>query len=56
MKTLTLVVCLTIFLGGCGSGMGSTANNVTMQGGQWEYAVVPANEVIPFVIDLRLRR
>jgi hypothetical protein len=55
MKTLTLVVCLVIFLGGCGSaGMGSTTNNVTMQGGQWEYTVVPANEVIPFVIDANL--
>jgi hypothetical protein len=55
MKTLTLVVRLAVFLGGCGSaGSGSTANNVTMQGGQWEYAVVPANDVIPFFIEVNL--
>jgi hypothetical protein len=54
MKTLTLVVCLVIFLGGCGSGgMGSTssANNVTMQGGQWEYVAVPENSTIPIYIE-----
>ena len=55
MKTLTLVVCLAVFLGGCGSaGSSSTANNVTMQGGQWEYTVIPANDVIPFIIDANL--
>jgi len=54
MKILTFVVCLAIFLAGCGSGMGSTANNVLMQAGQWEYVVVPANDTIPFVIDANL--
>ena len=44
MKVLTLVVCLAIFIAGCGSaGARSTANNVTMQGGQWEYVVMPEN-------------
>jgi hypothetical protein len=54
MKTLKLVVCLAIFLGGCGSDMGSTANNVTMQAGQWEYLVVPENGVIPMYIEANL--
>ena len=43
MKVLSLVVCLAIFIAGCGSG--STANNVVMQGGQWEYVVTPENGV-----------
>jgi hypothetical protein len=52
MKIQTLVVCLAIFLTGCGSGSGSTANNVTMQGGQWEYVVVPENGTIPMYIEM----
>jgi hypothetical protein len=55
MKIQTLVVCLAIFLAGCGSaGAGSTANNVTMQGGQWEYVVVPENGTIPTFISANL--
>jgi hypothetical protein len=51
MKTLTLVVCLSIFLVACGSGgSNNSAENVTMQGGQWEYAVVPENAA-PMYID-----
>ena len=55
MKIQTLVVCLAIFLVGCGSGSsGSSANNVMMQAGQWEYVVVPENGTIPMFIDVNL--
>jgi hypothetical protein len=55
MKKQTLVVCLAVFLGGCGSaGSSSTANNVTMQGGQWEYVTVPENSTIPMYIEANL--
>src|ERR1700743_1242697 len=48
MRNLTLVVCLVaVLLGGisgCGSASeGSTAENVTMEGGQWEYVDTPEN-------------
>jgi hypothetical protein len=52
MKTLTLVVCSAMFLAACGSaGTGST-ENLTMQAGQWEYAVVPDNNSTPMFIDV----
>ena len=54
MKSLTLVVCFAIFLVGCGSGSGSTANNAMMQGGQWEFVVVPENGTMPMFIDANL--
>jgi hypothetical protein len=55
MKALTLVVCLAVFLGGCGSASSSsTANNVMMQGGQWEYVAVPENSTIPMYIEANL--
>jgi hypothetical protein len=59
MKVLTLVVCLAIFIAGCGSssaanGSVSTANNVTMQGGQWEYVVTPTNGSITMLLDANL--
>ncbi len=55
MKNLWLVVCAAMLLAACGSaGVGSTANNVTMQGGQWEYAVVPDNSSTPIYIDVNL--
>jgi hypothetical protein len=41
-----LVVCLAVVAAGCGSAAASsssTAENVTMQGGQWEYVVTPEN-------------
>jgi hypothetical protein len=41
-----LMVCLAVVAAGCGSAAassGSTAENVTMQGGQWEYVVTPEN-------------
>jgi hypothetical protein len=42
MKTATLVVCLGMVVGGCGSGnMVNAAKNVVMKGGQWEYVVTP---------------
>jgi hypothetical protein len=46
MRNLTLVVCLVAVFSGCVSGCGSAAassENVTMQGGQWEYVVAPEN-------------
>jgi hypothetical protein len=47
MKFLTLVVCLVVFIAGCGSASSAntvnTANNVQMQGGQWEYVITPDN-------------
>jgi hypothetical protein len=47
MRNLTLVVCLiSVFSGsisGCGSAGASSTENVTMQGGQWEYVVTPEN-------------
>lgn len=52
MKVLTLVVCLAIFIAGCGSA--STANNVTMQGGQWEYVITPDNGSITMLLDANL--
>jgi hypothetical protein len=53
MKTLTLLVCSAMFLTACGSaGPGSTGNNVTMQAGQWEYAVIPDNNSTPMFIDI----
>jgi hypothetical protein len=52
MKVLSLVVCLAIFIAGCGSG--STANNVVMQGGQWEYVVTPENGSITMLLDANL--
>lgn len=55
MRIQTLVVCLVVFLAGCGSGgSGSNLNSVTMQGGQWEYVVVPENGTIPMYIDVNL--
>jgi hypothetical protein len=55
MKIQTLVVCLVPFLAGCGSGgSGSNLNSVTMQGGQWEYVVVPNNDTVPLYIDTNL--
>ena len=51
MRKLTVVVCLGMVVLGCVSGCGSAgasstsgnslAENVTMQGGQWEFAVTP---------------
>jgi hypothetical protein len=42
MKNVALVVCLGMFLLGCGSGnMVNVARNVVMKGGQWEYVVTP---------------
>jgi hypothetical protein len=55
MKKQTLVVCLSVLLAGCGSGgMSSTQNNVMMQGGQWEYVVVPENGTIPMYVEMNL--
>jgi hypothetical protein len=42
MKNASLVVCLGMFMLGCGSGnMVNAAKNVVMKGGQWEYVVTP---------------
>jgi hypothetical protein len=41
-----LLVCLAVVAAGCGSAaasLNSTAENFTMQGGQWEYVVTPEN-------------
>ena len=55
MKNLWLVVCAATLLAACGSaGTGSSLNNVTMQGGQWEFAVVPDNLSSPLYIDVNL--
>ena len=59
MKVLTLVVCLAIFIAGCGSssaanGSSSTANNVMMQGGQWELVITPDNGSITMLLDANL--
>lgn len=55
MKILTLVVCLGMLLNGCGSaGSRLTTNNVMMEGGQWEYAVVPEDGAIPIFIEVNL--
>jgi hypothetical protein len=47
MQVLTLMVCLVVFIAGCGSASSantvSTTNNVQMQGGQWEYVITPDN-------------
>ena len=43
MTKLCLLTVLGLCLVGCGSGSGSTENNVTMQGGQWEYVVTPGD-------------
>ena len=54
MKNLTLVVCVVVLLLGGVSGCGSAgatsstaanAENVTMQGGQWEYVVTPQSGI-----------
>ena len=54
MKILMSAVCLAIFLTGCGSGSASTASNTMMQGGQWEFAVVPENGSMPMFIEVNL--
>jgi hypothetical protein len=55
MKNLCLVVCAATLLAACGSGgSGSSLNNVTMQGGQWEFAVAPDNSSSPLYIDVNL--
>jgi hypothetical protein len=42
MKNAALVVCLGMFMLGCGSGnMVNVAKNVVMKGGQWEYVATP---------------
>jgi hypothetical protein len=42
MKNVALVVCLGMFMPGCGSGnMVNVANNLVMKGGQWEYVATP---------------
>ena len=52
MKTVMLLVCSAMYLTSCGSaGPGSTATYVTMQAGQWEYAVIPDNNATPMFID-----
>jgi hypothetical protein len=47
MKVLALMVCLEIFIAGCGSASSAntvtTANSVQMQSGQWEYVITPDN-------------
>src|SRR6267378_1421148 len=55
MKNLCLVVCAAMLLAACGSGgSGSSLNNVTMQGGQWEFAVAPDNSSSPLYINVNL--
>ena len=55
MKNLWVVVCAAMLLAACGSaGTGSSLNNVTMQGGQWELAVAPDNNSSPLYIDVNL--
>jgi len=55
MKSYCVLVCSALFLTACGSaGTVSTANNVTMQGGQWEFAVAPTDGSSPFYIDMNL--
>ena len=55
MKTLAPVVCLGMLLNGCGSaGSRLKMNNVMMEGGQWEYAVVPEDGAIPIFIEVNL--
>lgn len=55
MKNRALVVCLAVCLAGCGAGqMVSTAKNVVMQGGQWEFVVVPDNGAITMDVDANL--
>lgn len=42
MKNAAVVVCLGMFMLGCGSGnMVNVAKNVVMKGGQWEYVATP---------------
>jgi hypothetical protein len=42
MKSMALVVCLGMFILGCGSGnMVDVTKNAVMKGGQWEYVVTP---------------
>jgi hypothetical protein len=55
MKNLCVVVCSVMLFGGCGSsGNVSTANNLTMQSGQWEYAVVPDGSSTPMYVDFNI--
>lgn len=52
MKNTTLLVCICVLLVGCGSaGSGSTANNMAMQGGQWEYVVTPESGGMAMYVD-----
>jgi hypothetical protein len=52
MKNMTLAVCLAMCVAGCGSGR--AANNVVLQGGQWEFVVTPDNGGITMDIDANL--
>jgi hypothetical protein len=52
MKNIALMVCLALCLAGCGSAkLVSAANNVVMQGGQWEYVIQPDNGAITMYLD-----
>jgi hypothetical protein len=58
MKNLWLVVFLSLFVGGCGTasvGSSSTTQNVAMEAGQWELAVVSDNNGSPnMYVDVNL--
>jgi hypothetical protein len=56
MRNLMLVVCLFAVLSMCVSGCGSAnaSENVTMQGGQWEYVVTPENSGITMYFGTNL--
>jgi hypothetical protein len=58
MKNAALVVCLGMFMLGCGFGnMVNVAKNIVMKGGQWEYVVTPdsGGNVLNFEANVRGR-
>lgn len=54
MKNLWVVVCSGMLLVACGSGGSPSTANVSMQSGQWEYAVVPDGSSTPMYVDFNV--
>jgi hypothetical protein len=57
MRNLILVVCVAIVIlgmSGCGSAGASPTENVTMQGGQWEFVITPDNGSTTMLLDANL--